>query len=109
MTWVARGEVEPDSARLEREQEHGHVAGLEVVDHVLAPRRVHAAVQEPRRDAAAREMLLEEASHRDVLGEDEHGVAGIDDGVDQLVERGELSRPAARAARAGRGTARDGS
>ena len=102
------GEGQAGAARLQRQQEHRRLTGLELLDHLLAAAHRDPAVQEQRPDTAAVQVLLQQRRHLRVLGEHQHRLAAGQDDVGQLVEGGQLAGPARPAARAASGTAPGG-
>ena len=71
------------------------VPGLELVDHPVAAGLGHATVQERRRQAEPLvEVALQQQAHLAELGEHQRLLAGVEQVGDQLVEAGQLARPA---------------
>ncbi len=87
---VGADQVEAGAAGLEGQQEDRDLPGLEGRDHRLALRDRGAPVEQLVRHPDGGEVLLDQAGHRDVLGEDEHRAALGDDRGQQLLEQVQL-------------------
>ena len=70
---VGHGQVQADAAGLEADQEHGHAAGLEIVDELGAIARL--AGQGLVADAFGGQRLLDEFEHFGELREHEYVAA----------------------------------
>ena len=99
---VGAGEVEAGAAGLEREQEDRHARPWRPGTGATIASRSGTGVPPCRNwwgTPVAREVLLEQPRHGDVLGEDQHRAVLGEHGADQLVEQLELLRAAGEARR----------
>ena len=88
------GEVEPHTACLQRQEEHGHAAGLGPGHHFLTFSGRHPTVKEEGGDLERGQVGLDQRAHLDELAEHEHRVAGTYDHLEQFVQRRQLAGPA---------------